>query len=365
MKALILVGGEGTRLRPLTHRTVKPMVPVVNRPFLEHLFGYLGKHGILDIVLATGYKPEQIEHYFGNGEGFGIHIGYSVESRPLGTAGAVKNAETFLDDTFLVLNGDVLGSVDLAEMLRFHTEKKAIATLALTEVDDPSAFGVVLTDSSNRVTSFIEKPKREEAPSNLINAGVYILEPEVLDYITNKTFCMFERDVFPVLLQEQMPVYAFISDGYWLDMGTPEKYLKLQEDILYGKAGEFSISLADGFEIGGGTTINRTATIKTPVIIGKNSNIGSEVFLEGPSVVGNECHIGQGARITGSILWDRVSIGQNAQIQGSIVSDCCIIGEKVILGSGSVIGSGAIINNIIIPPGSRIEPDTKLDGNMS
>ncbi|MBM3183647.1 MAG: NDP-sugar synthase, partial [Chloroflexi bacterium] len=236
MKAIILVGGEGTRLRPLTYSTVKAMVPVLNKPFIEHVIRYLNKHDIHDIVLAMGYKPDSIMGYFGDAHGLGARLVYSMEESPLGTAGAVKNAEKHIDDTFFVLNGDIFTDIDLTDMLKFHRQKKSKLTIALTPVDDPTHFGVVETDADHRIIRFVEKPSKEEVTTNRINAGVYILEPEILQRIPQATFCMFERQVFPALVAEDEPAFGYHTDAYWIDTGTPAKYLQLTRDLMYGKS---------------------------------------------------------------------------------------------------------------------------------
>ena len=197
MKAVLLVGGEGTRLRPLTCNTVKAMVPIVNRPFFEHLLGYLSSHGVDDIVVTLCYLPDRIESRFGNGSECGVKLAYVMEETPLGTAGAVKNAESHLDGAFFVFNGDVMTNIDLRAMLSFHRERNAVATIALTPVENPSAYGVVETAADGRVKRFIEKPPPGQAPTNMINAGIYILEPEVLRGVPQGTPCMFEHHLFP------------------------------------------------------------------------------------------------------------------------------------------------------------------------
>lgn len=205
MKAVILVGGEGTRLRPLTYSTPKPMVPILNRPFLEHMLKYMKSHHINDVILALCYLPDHIRAYFGNGSDYGVKLTYDVETSPLGTAGAVKNVAQHLDETFFVFNGDVFTDLNLTAMLDTHRKKSSKATIALTPVDDPSMYGVVETDTNDRVKRFVEKPKREEATTNMINAGIYILEPELLEYIPANQNYMFERGLFPLLLEQGDP----------------------------------------------------------------------------------------------------------------------------------------------------------------
>lgn len=357
VKAVILVGGEGTRLRPLTSSVPKPMVPVLNIPFLEHVFKHLHSHGIRDIVLALCYLPDNIQSYFGDGSGFGISLTYIVEEFPLGTAGAVKNVADHIDSTFIVLNGDVYTDLDITSMVALHKDKGAVATIALTPVEDPSAYGVVDTDADGRVKCFIEKPKREEAPTNMINAGTYVLEPDVLRHVEPQTFCMFEHFLFPLLLDRGEPVYAYPSDAYWIDIGTPEKYASLNQHLLVGECG-----------IDDNCSIDSSAMITGTVQFGSNCVIESNVTIEGPTVIGDGCVIKRGAVIRKAIIWPGAIIEEGAIIENSIVGDGCNIGAKacivdgVVLGGKVVVGSGCKISrNIRIAHGECIDPDTVLE----
>ena len=234
-KAVILVGGPGTRLRPLTYDTPKSMIPVLNKPFMEYTLSYLKQFGVKDIVLTLNYLPDVIQDYFGDGSRFGVRLTYCMENEPLGTAGAVKNAEQYLDSTFIVFNGDIFTDLDLNDMLDCHRDKGSIATISLNWVDNPSAFGVVETDSNQRVMRFIEKPTPGEANTNWINAGTYFLEPEVLKHVPANRHYMFEKGLFPRLLELGESVYGYPFNGYWLDMGNLEKYLLLNRDLLLSK----------------------------------------------------------------------------------------------------------------------------------
>jgi len=221
VKAVVLVGGEGTRLRPLTYFTVKAMVPVLNKPFIEYIIRHLSHHNVSEIILAIGYKPDRITEYFTDEIQLGTKLIYSIETDPLGTAGAVKNAEPYIDNTVFVMNGDIFTDLDLTDMLRFHKNKGAKVTIALTPVEDPTRFGVVEINSNQRVKRFIEKPKREQVAGNMINAGVYVMETEVLRRIPEGKRSMFEHDIFPSLLTEGEPVFGYTTNVYWMDMGTP------------------------------------------------------------------------------------------------------------------------------------------------
>ncbi len=354
MKAVILVGGEGTRLRPLTCNTPKAMLPVLNKPFLEHMIDYLKGHGVDEIVFALCYLPDCIESYFGDGSEFGVKLTYVMEDSPLGTAGAVKNTEGYLDDLFLVFNGDIFTDIDLGEMLSFHQEQGAKATIALTPVDDPSAYGVVETDAQGKVKRFIEKPPREEATTNLINAGIYILNFEVLQNIPPNTFFMFEHHLFPHLLEEGVPIYGYPSDAYWIDMGTPEKYLQLHHDLLQGKSTTYLYSKPEHKEAAQ-SSLHPTARIEGTVVIGKGCHIGSGVRIKGPSVIGEGSEILDGATIEGAVLGRNVQIGKRAALKE------CIIGENSLIGDESLIPEGSVIcDNITVAAGSHLEPGAKV-----
>ena len=359
MKAVILVGGEATRLRPLTCNIPKIMIPVLNRPFFEHVAGYLKKHNIIDIVLAVGKSPEQIQDYLGDGSKFGVRLTYSIENLPLGTAGAVKNAERFLDDSFIVLNGDIFTDIDLSAMMRLHRKSKAIASLALTPVDDPTIYGVVETDSEGRVRRFIEKPSRDRVTTNMINAGIYILEPDILKRIVPHAFSMFERNVFPPLLEEGQVVYGYPFQDYWIDIGTPDKYLKLHHDLLRRHVGN------KGIEFEGESFVHSSAQIEGPAIIGEGCFIDRNSIVKGPAVLGARCRIEEGAVVEGAVLWQDCQISRGAKLRNCLVAcrcrvgeeseipDDCILGDDVLVDGGSELSKG-----IKIWPGKTIGPGT-------
>jgi mannose-1-phosphate guanylyltransferase len=327
MKAIILVGGEGTRLRPLTYSVVKSMVPVLNRPFLEHVLCNLAKHNINEIILAMGYKPDSIYEYFKSGPVKDIRLTYSLEVKPLGTAGAVKLAGDHVDRTFFVLNGDVFTDIDYTDMLHYHRENHSKATIALTHVEDPTKFGVVETTGEGRIQRFIEKPPADQVTSHWINAGVYILEPDVLDYIPAGEFYMFERGVFPDLLAKGERVFAYKSDAYWIDMGTPAKYHQLNADVLKGAC--FSC-LHNGslFTVGEGSEMDPTCIIEGPVVIGRGCRLERDVIINGPSVIGDGCLLKRGSLIDKSLLWNDITVGSQASIINSIVASGANIEDK-------------------------------------
>ena len=320
-KAVILVGGPGIRLQPLTHYMPKSMVPVLNKPFMEHTIAYLKQFGIEDVILTLNYLPEVIQNYFGDGSKFGVRLTYCVENSPMGTAGAVKNAEEYLNGISIILNGDIFTDLNIADMITFHRRKKAKITIALKWVDDISGFGVVETDSDQRVKQFIEKPSPGEATTNWINAGIYILEPEVLGHVPTNSHYMFEKGLFPLLLKLGEPVYGYPFSGYWLDMGTPEKYLSLNCDLLLSKTSSPLIHGSDRDRIycDRDVIIHPSARIVAPVVIGSKCQISQEVHIKGPVIIGSDCHLEKGASIENAVLWNNIRIGANARLSQCII----------------------------------------------
>jgi NDP-sugar pyrophosphorylase family protein len=235
MRAILLIGGLGTRLRPLTFKTPKPLLPILNRPFLAYQIEYLKGQGIDEIVLCTAYRAEAFREAFGSGAPYGVQIHYVHEREPLGTGGAIKNAESYVDGPVLVCNGDILTDMDLSALFAFHREKKALATIALTRAEDPTAFGLVNTDNEGRIQRFTEKPSREDVTTDTINAGTYIFEPRVFALIPKGKVCSVERDVFPDMLRAGERLYAKALPGYWLDVGTLEKYRQAERDLSEGR----------------------------------------------------------------------------------------------------------------------------------
>ena len=364
MKAVILVGGEGTRLRPLTCNTTKAMVPILNMPFLEYVIRYLKEHGIRDIILAMSYLPDHIRGYFGDGAELGVHLSYLIEEQPLGTAGAVKNAEAFLDEPFFVFNGDVLTAIDLTAMMSRHQEIKPKVSIALTPVDNPTIYGVVETNAKGMVKRFMEKPSWEQVTTNMINAGIYILEPEVLGYIPPSTPSTFERHLFPQLLKMGEPILSYSSDTYWIDIGAPEKYLMAHHDLLSGKAPSLSHywgNVNEDVQIGSNSTIHPSAEIKGPVLIGENCVIAKGAKVKGPAVLGPRCQVAEEAFIEGAILWHDSKVGKKAILrncvvashshiqEGSEVLDNCVLGDNVVVGKNNKLA-----------PGIRIWPDKRI-----
>ncbi|HMV47382.1 MAG TPA: NDP-sugar synthase [Blastocatellia bacterium] len=333
MQALILAGGEGTRLRPLTIYTPKPVVPIVNRPFLYYQLELLKRAGIKEITLSLSYQPNKIADIFGDGDETGLKIYYTVEASPLGTAGAYKNAQEHLTQTAVVFNGDILTNINIADVIAFHREKKAAATIVLTPVENPSAYGLVETESDGRVRRFLEKPKPEEITCNTINAGIYVLEPHILNHIPAGEKFSFEYQLFPALLANNEPFYAYTMSEYWLDIGTPQRYQQANDDLINGRIPTFDAERkplnvggeGDPVKIDPRSAIDPTCSIKSGVeitnsVLGANCVIEERVKIEN-SVVLAGARIGKAAEIRNSIIGKSAIIGRNSKIEGAALGD--------------------------------------------
>ena len=349
MQAIVLVGGEGTRLRPLTLGTPKPMVPIVNVPFLARTMERLSAAGIRDVILPAGYLPQAIIDYFGDGSRLDMKITYVIEDEPLGTAGALKNVEPHITGPFFVLNGDVLTSLNLRDMIAFHKEKGGLGVLHLIRVDDPSAFGCVVSDQHKRISAFVEKPPKGTEPTNEINAGTYLLEPDVLAAIPAGRNVSIERETFPSILAGDKPLYAYTTNDYWIDLGRPEHYLAAHRDIL---SGAMPLQLEPGIT-GEHSQVN--GTLVAPVHLGPGVTIAATAVV-GPNVVlGAGCSIGAAAIVRESVLWDGVRVGDGAHIDETIVASRAKIGAGARIGRGTVIG-----HDVTIEPGSRVEEGARI-----
>jgi mannose-1-phosphate guanylyltransferase len=348
MKAVILAGGQGTRLRPITLLNPKPMLPLLNRPFMYSFVTWLKSHGLTDIIFSTCYLPEVFSSYFGDGKRFGLNLSYISEERPLGTCGAVRNIKGRLSgETFMVFNGDILTSLDLTEMKAFHREKNADITIALTPVDDPTAYGLVPIDSDGRVCEFLEKPGTDQLVTNLINAGTYIIEPHMLELAPEGQRYSFERGLFPLALNKGCRVYGYLSDSYWLDVGTPEKYIAAHRDIGLGKIKyEFPYpELRKGIYTGKDVKYSEKSFESGPVVIGDGTVIEPGAVIFPLSVIGDNCHIKQGSTVSGAVIFDNCTIGRNSHITDSIVSCNVRIEENVSISGLSVIGDNSSVQD--------------------
>jgi NDP-sugar pyrophosphorylase family protein len=370
MKAVILAGGFGTRVRPLTYLNPKPMLPLVNKPFMNRFISWIRSHGIKDIILSTGYLPNVFENYFKDGKEVGVKITYMKEEVPLGTCGAVKNAEGLLDnEPFIVFNGDVLTGLNLTDMIRFHKDKKADITIALTPVEDPTSYGLVPIDEDDRVEKFLEKPSWDEISTNLINAGIYIIEKKLLDLVPPNENYSFERGLFPNALEIGYRIFGFVSNAYWLDLGTPAKYLQAHFDILNRKINfEFNgDEIYKNIFIDKFSKFHKESLISGPIVIGKNCEIEKGAVINPLTVIGNNCYIASGSNISTSVLFDGSKVGKNCIIKDSILSYNVKVKDKVIIEDNSIVGDNTEIGNFnILKNGIKININSKVnDGEIS
>ena len=335
MQALILAGGRGTRLRPLTVYTPKPIVPVLNRPFLLYQIEVLAKAGITQIVLSLSYQPDKIEDLLGDGSDYGVNLSYVTEPSPMGTGGAYKFAAEAIRETTLVFNGDILTDVDVSSIIDFHKEKGSEATIALVPVKDPSAYGLVETDPEQRVLRFIEKPKPEDIAKlkiNTINAGIYVLEPSILDLIPKNENCSFEYSVFPTILEKQKQFYAYIlSDNYWRDLGNPKSYLEAHHDFFLGAIKGFEIDRSTESDIATAAIVDKTSVIGEGCVIKPNARIVN-------SAIGPGVHVEEKAVIENSVIWSHTRVSSSAEIRNAVIGRSCHIGRNVIVNDGAVLG---------------------------
>jgi NDP-sugar pyrophosphorylase family protein len=362
VKAVVLVGGEGTRLRPLTFTTPKPLLPIANRPHLERQLSWLAAHGVDEAILSLGYLPDAFQEHFPGDRFVDVRHGevalrYAVEDEPLGTAGAIRYAAEGIDERFVVCNGDVLTDLDLGAMVRFHDEHGAEATIALAEVDDPSAFGVVPTTPEGRVIAFVEKPPPGRAPTNWINAGTYVLERAFLDRIPPRLNVSVERETFPRLLDQPGRLYGFRSDGYWLDIGTPEKYLQAQTDVLAGRAGG---PPHDASEHSPGVFLQTDAIVEPGANVAAHTLVGPGARLESGATVRGAV-VGPGAVVERDVVLEHVVLHAGARVgHGSVLSDSVlgidavckpevVLGEYTLIGAGVTIASGTRISAGRVP----------------
>ncbi len=375
MQAVIMAGGFGTRLRPITCSIPKPMAPMANKPMLCHIIDLLKQHNFKDMTMMLYYQPEIITDYFKDGESFGVNIKYLRPESDLGTAGSVKYAQKNINDTFIVISGDVLTDFDLSKAIEYHKKKKAVATMVLTRVSNPLQFGVVITDKDGKVERFLEKPSWGEVFSDTINTGIYILEPEVFNYIPEDKSFDFSKDLYPLLLREGKGLFGYIAEGYWKDIGNHDEYRLAQYDILDGKV---KINLA-------GKKINVGGK---EILAGKNAVIGENVEVDGQvllgdnvvvedgarisrSVIGSNVRIGAGAEVLGSILWENVSVGTEARLKEDVIGNSTKIGDRAVVQVGTIIadecriGADAIIRtNLRIWPHKIVEAGAILSSSL-
>jgi mannose-1-phosphate guanylyltransferase len=348
MKAILLAGGKGTRLRPLTVHTPKPIVPIFNRPFLYYQIDQLRQVPEVDeVILSLNYQPRRIEEILGEGEGLGVRIRYVVEPMPLGTGGAIRYAGDQLTESVIVFNGDVLTQVNVKAVLDLHRRRKAKATIVLTPVDNPRAYGLVETDAEGNIKQFLEKPSDDEITCNTINAGIYILEPDTFDRIPKDTAWSIERSYFPSLIERGETFVAYIDQGYWIDIGTPAKYLQVHRDIMEGRysAPPFA-GLAHGAPwIAPDAKIDAGVDIQGPCFIDEGVVIKSGAKVLPYSVLGRQTHVEEHAVIEESIVWPNGWIGPEAVVRRSILGRNCHVGRNSSVETPVVLGDKTVITD--------------------
>ncbi len=348
MKAILLAGGKGTRLRPLTVHTPKPIVPIFDRAFLHYQIDLLRSMPEVDeVILSLNYQPRRIEEVFGEGRDLGIRIRYVVEPIPLGTAGAVKYAEEFLDDSVIVFNGDVLTAIDLPAVVKLHRERRAKATIVLTPVENPRAYGLVEADADGNVRQFLEKPDPDQISCNTINAGIYVLEPETFDRIPSHTAWSIERSYFPSLVERGETFIAYVYDGYWIDIGTPEKYRQVHRDIMAGtfSAPPFVDAPADHVSVAADARIDDAATLEGPCFIDRGVVVKAGARIGPHSVLGRQCHVEEGATVEDAVVWPNSRIGTDATVTEAVIGRNCHIGRGATVTPGTILGDKSVVTD--------------------
>ncbi len=364
MKAVVMAGGEGSRLRPLTVTRPKPMVPIVGRPVMEHILKLLKAHGITDVVVTVQYMASAIEDYFGDGSQWGMHISYSREEVPLGTAGSVKNAEAMLDEPFLVISGDALTDFNLSDIIKYHEERKALATLTLAHVANPLEYGVIITDESGHIRQFLEKPSWGEVFSDTINTGIYVLDPVIFSYFDRDKPYDFSQELFPLMLKKGDPIYGYVADGYWCDVGNLAEYMKANADVLQGRANVQvpGTDLGGGVWVEDGVEIAPDAQIFGPAFLGHDCKVKSGVIVHGPSAIGAYTIIDDRAQIDRSVVWNNSYIGERAELRGALVGTSTSVKSKAVMFEGAVIGDHSVVDeSAIIQPGVKIWPNKEIE----
>ena len=363
MKAVVLVGGQGSRLRPITYDVPKAMVPLRNQPFMGYMMDFLRAADLDGAVLSLGYLPDPIQEYFDRKDLNGFSIDYAVEDRALGTAGGIKNTEGYLDGgPFVVVNGDVLSGMDLRVAIQKHKESDALATIVLISVEDPTAYGLVEVDHEMLVHRFLEKPAADEVTTNLVNAGIYVIEPEVLSMIPAGREVSIEREIFPYL-QSERRLRAYVSSSYWRDIGTPRSYLAASHDVLSGAVG--AREDFDYFRVDPSVVLGKGVKVLPPVSVAADCILKDGATVGGRSSLGQGCEIGEGAVVEGSILFDGVVVEPGATVRGSIVGPgarvaqdaivrgLSVLGARCVVGEGNVLDQGIRINpGVVLPPRS-------------
>jgi NDP-sugar pyrophosphorylase family protein len=346
MKAILLAGGKGTRLRPLTIHTPKPIVPIFDRAFLHYQIDLLKQLPEIDeVILSLNYQPRRIEEIFGDGAGSGVGIRYVVEPAPLGTGGAIRFAAQGVSDTLVVFNGDVMTSVDVNRVVALHRERRAKATIVLTPVDNPSAYGLVETAPDGAVQRFLEKPSADEITCNTINAGIYVLEPESFERIPKDVPYSIERGYFPSLVERGEPFFAYIDRGYWIDIGTPEKYAQVHRDMFDGRFVGGLFATADRHQplVAADARVEEGARLEAPCFVDSGAQIKAGAVIGPYSVIGRGVVVEEEAHVAASIIWPNTRVGQHASVEGGIIARNCHIGRNVVVRGAPVLGDKTML----------------------
>ena len=373
MKAVIMAGGEGTRLRPQTSNLPKPMLPLVGRPMMEHIVSLLRRHGITDIVVTVAFLPNAIRSYFGDGSELGVRMAYATEESPLGTAGSVRNAREQLTERFLVISGDVLTDIDLTSVIAFHEKNEALATIALCAVENPLEFGIVITREDGTIERFLEKPGWGQVFSDTINTGIYVLEPGIFDLIPEGRAVDFSSEVFPVALEAGDPLYGYVADGYWEDVGTTGAYLKAHEDILDGKV-QVDVSgfeLRPGVWVGKGSSIDPSVRIDSPSFIGENCTIDADVVLGAYTTIGANTQVAERAELQRSVIGENSYVGPAVRVEGAVLGRSCDLRVGARVEPGAVVGEGGLIgahaevrSDVKVYPGKVVEAGAQVNASI-
>lgn len=365
MQAVILVGGEGTRLRPLTSTVPKPVVPLVDRPFIAYMLEWLNRHGVDDVVMSCGFLATAVRNVLGDGSAYGVRLRFVEEPEPRGTAGALKYAEDMLDERFLMLNGDVLTDIDLTAQIAQHEETGATGTLALVPVEDPSNYGLVHLHEDKSVREFVEKPSADQIDTRLISAGAYVLERSVLDLIAADQNVSIEREVWPQLVGHGL--YGFAAEAYWLDIGTPERYLQATFDILEGNvATEVATLLGDTY-LAVGERVEAEGRIVPPALVDRGCTIARGAHVGSLVVLGEGVRVGEGSTIERSVVLNGAQIGRSCVLRDCIVAAGVRIGDGSTVSGGAVLGEGVTVGaRNVLTRGVRVFPQTNLpDGAIT
>lgn len=364
MKAVVMAGGEGSRLRPLTINRPKPMVPIVDRQVMAHIIELLKQHGITELVVTIQYLANAIQDQFGDGSSYGVHIEYSLEEQPLGTAGSVRHAAHLLQEPFLVISGDALTDFNLSQVLDFHREREATATITLARVPNPLEYGVIILDQPGNVRQFLEKPSWGEVISDNVNTGIYVLDPDVFRYIEKGKPTDWAKDVFPKMLRAEDALFGYVADGYWTDVGTIDEYMRANRDYLAGKVNLPRVGqrIMDDVWVDGDAEIGADTQFHGPVYLGHGAKIKRGAIIYGPSVIRDYTIIDERATIDRSIIWRNSYIGERAELRGAIVLRQCNIKSRAVLFEGTVVGDQTIINaGAVIGANVKIWPSKEVD----